>query len=347
MRIIFRIIRNGAFLAALMFLCACAATGNAPNGNADAGELTAPAEPMPAAVADPELAATLDGKVEEARRERHTYKIGPDDVLHFASWPRLDLAKDGVVRDDGTFFVPMAGNVPVAGLSLAEAQALVKDRLAPYVREPQVDLEIKEYRSQLFFANGEFRNPGSYPIKGSTTVLEAIGAAGGLTDNSNLAGAYLVRRGQVIPIDFLALFTRGRMSHNLPLADGDLLYVPSVSTSRVYVLGEVLRPAGVPVRTGRITLAQAIADAGGFNEVTAYKRGVKVIRGGLGSGDVIEVNFDDIVRGKRPDLLMLQPGDIVYVPASGLTKWDRVLGQILPNLSRIVVDAAAIDTMTK
>ncbi|MCZ7583437.1 MAG: SLBB domain-containing protein [Deltaproteobacteria bacterium] len=245
------------------------------------------------------------------------------------------------------FFVPLAGNVPVAGLTVAQAQDEVRGALKTYVRDPQVDLEIKEYRSQLFFANGQLRNPGSYPIRGTTTVLEGIGYAGGLTDDANLAGAYLVREGKVIPIDFLSLFTRGRLEHNLPLADGDLIYIPSINATRIYVLGEVLRPSAVPLRAGKISLAEAIAGAGGFNEVTAYKRGIKIIRGGLGSGQVYEVNYDDVLKGKRVDLLFLQPGDIVYVPASALAKWDRALSQILPNLSRIVVDAAAIDAMNR
>ena len=304
-------------------------------------------ETLPPGQDDPELAATLKDMVESARRERHTYKIGPDDVLRLNIWMRPDLSKDGVVRDDGTFFVPLAGNVPVTELSLAQAQEAIRQALSKYVREPQVDLEIKEYRSQLFFANGLFMRPGSYPIRGTTTVLEGISDAGGIAENGNLQGAYLVRRGEVVPIDFVSLFTAGAMSQNIPLADGDLIYVPSIQTARVYVLGEVLRPTGVPVRTGKITLGQAIADAGGFNETTAYKRGVRIIRGGLAGGEVTEVNFQDVIKGKRPDLMLLEPGDIVYVPASGLAKWDRVMSQILPNLSRIVVDAAAIDAMNR
>jgi polysaccharide biosynthesis/export protein len=314
----------------------------------DAGLDVAPAyEALPPGQLDPELSAALQSMVASARRQRHTYKIGADDVLRLNIWMRPDLSKDGVVRDDGTFFVPLAGNVPVADLSLAEAQETIRLALSKYLREPQVDLEVKEYQSQLFFANGLFTHPGSYPIRGTTTVLEGISNAGGVAENGNLQGAYLVRKGKVVPIDFVSLFTRGAMSQNIPLADGDLIYVPSIETARVYVLGEVLRPTGVPVRTGKITLGQAIVDAGGFNETTAYKRGVKIIRGGLGSGEVTEVNFQDVIKGKRPDLMLLEPGDIVYVPASGLAKWDRVMGQILPNLSRIVVDAAAIDAMNR
>jgi polysaccharide biosynthesis/export protein len=345
----------GAALIMGFFAGACANTGPQATLPADGSakekgpeDFTADkAPPAPSPSVDPELVAGVTQMVEEARRQRNTYKIGPDDLLRLGIWQRQDLSKEGVVRDDGTFFVPLAGNVPVADLSLAEAQEKIRQALLKYIKVPQVDLEVKEYRSQLFFANGQFRTPGSYPIKGTTTVLEAIGAAGGINDDANLSGAYLVRGGKVIPIDFISLFTRGQMAQNIPLADGDLLYVPSINSSRVFVLGEVMRASGVFVRTGKITLAQAIADAGGFDETTANKKAIKIIRGGLGSGQVIEVDFTDVIKGRRADLMMLQPGDIVYVPASGLAKWDRALSQILPNLSRIVVDAAAVDTLTK
>jgi polysaccharide export outer membrane protein len=136
------------------------------------------------------------------------------------------------------------------------------------------------------------------------------------------------------------------MENNVHLDDGDVIYVPSIDYARVYVLGEVLRPMAVPVRTGRISLAEAVAEAGGFNETTAYKSQIKIIRGGMADAQVFTVNFNDMVKGKVPDYAMLKPGDIVYVPSSGLAKWDRVMGLIMPSLSRIIIDAAAINAMT-
>ncbi|MBZ0272381.1 SLBB domain-containing protein [bacterium] len=336
-------IRTAAAIGAIAL--ALAAASGCARSKAEAVEDPAVLE-LPRPAFDEDLAANLDSVVMQARRERYTYLIGPDDLLRVSVWQRDDISKEGVVRDDGTFFVPLAGNVPVGGKSVAGAQDAVRDALAGFVRDPQVGLEIVEYRSQVFFANGEFRTPGAYPIKGTTTVLEAMGYAGGMTPDANLAGAYLVRDGAVVPIDFIALFTQGRMAQNLPLSDGDLLYVPNINLARVYVLGEVLRPTAVPVRRGRIPLAQAIAEAGGFNEITANKRAIKIIRGGLGAARAVEVNYADVLKGENAGPA-LEAGDIVFVPATGLAKWDRALNQILPNLSRIVVDAAAIDAMSR
>lgn len=226
-------------------------------------------------------------------------------------------------------------------------QATIVKGLSRVIREPQVDVEIIEYASKMFYLLGQVFKPGMFPITATTTVLEAIAIGGGPTEKANIEGSYLIRDGVVVPIDFTSLFERGDMSQNLLLADGDVIYVPSVEDAKVYVLGEVNNAAAVPMRGRRMRLSEAVAAAGGFNETTAYKRGIKIIRGNLGNPRVYTVNYLEILRGEKPDLPFLRNGDIVFVPSSGLTKWDRVLGQLLPNLSRIVVDAAAINSLTR
>ena len=282
----------------------------------------------------------------EARRTRRLYQIGPEDVVRIIVWMREDLSKEAAVKDDGTLFVPMAGNIAAEGLTAGELQKKITDALSEYIRDPQVDIEIIRYGSKVCYLLGQFREPGQYPVKGSTTLLEGVSLAHGFTDKANLGQSYLISSGNILPVDFVALFRQGQMDHNIALNDGDLVYVESMENARVYVLGEVMRPAAVMMRTGTMPLAQAITEAGGFNESTAYKSAIKIIRGNIASPTVYTVNFNDLVKGKRLQQAFLKPGDIVYVPASGLAKWDRVMGQLLPSLSRIVVDAAAIDTLT-
>ena len=292
------------------------------------------------------LKETYDSMRVEARHKRRTYLIGPGDILHLKVWMREDLSKDGVVRDDGTFFVPLAGNMKAEGKTVTDFQAELTQALAEYLRGPQVDLEITTYNSKFFYLIGQVREPGHYAITATTTVMQAITTGKGFTDKANLGQAYLIHKNQIVPVDFIALFEKGRMENNLHLDDGDVIFVPSVEYARVYVLGEVLRPSAVPVKTGRISVVEAVAMAGGFNETTALKSNIKIIRGEISNPQVYTLNFMEVLKGNTADAAVLQPGDIVYVPSSGITKWDRVMGQILPSMSRIVVDAAAIDAMT-
>jgi len=285
--------------------------------------------------------------VDGIRQRREVYRLGPEDRLRITIWNRPDLSKETRIRPDGVLFMPLVGNIQAAGMSVAELQAYIVEHLGQVIRTPQVDIEILEYASKMFYLLGQVMKPGMYPVTATTTVLEAMAIGGGPTEKANLEGACLLRQSQVVPIDFFSLLQQGDMSQNLFLADGDVIYVPSIEDAKVYVLGEVNRPAAVPMRAGRMTLSEAIAAAGGFNEITAYKRAIKVIRGGLANPQVYTINYEDILHGRRADMAFLRNGDIVFVPAGGLTKWDRVLGQLLPNLSRIVVDSAAIDSLTR
>lgn len=318
--------------------------------NPDGSATPTPELPEDLVKKDAEGSDTLKTEAEKLRaaasRQRRTYLIGPEDVLRVKVWMREDLSKEGAVRDDGTFFVPLAGNMKAEGLTATQFQTALIQQLAQYLRSPQVDVEIIEYKSKVYYLVGQFREPGMYPVKATTTLMEAVTSAKGFSDRANVGQAYLLHQGNIVPVDFVALFKQGQMQYNVHLDDGDVVYVPNMDLTRVYVLGEVLRPTAVPIRAGRITVAEAIAEAGGFNEVTAYKNGVRIIRGSLAEPEVYTVNFHEAMKGRSAQAILLEPGDIVYVPSSGLAKWDRVLGQILPSLSRIVVDAAAIDSLT-
>ncbi len=295
---------------------------------------------------DRALRERVHSMVDTVRQRREVYRLGPEDKLRITIWNRPDLSKETRIRPDGVLFVPLVGNIQAAGMTVSELQAYIVQHLGRVLREPQVDIEILEYASKMFYLLGQVMKPGMYPVTATTTVLEAVAIGGGPTEKANLEGSCLLRQGLVVPINFNALFQQGDMSQNLMLADGDVIFLPSIDDAKVFVLGEVNHAMSVPMLHRRMTLSEAIAEAGGFNEITAYKRGIKIIRGGLANPQVFTVNYEDILRGRRPDVAYLRNGDIVFVPAGGLTKWDRVLGQLLPNLSRIVVDAAAVDSLT-
>lgn len=335
-------------LPALCAVAACrtaspAAQTAAPPVSADEAWWTAQAAPEEEAA----LREKAKGMVEHLRARRGEYLLGAEDLIRITVWNKPDLSKETRIRPDGSVFVPHVGNIAAEGVTVAALQQTLTEKLQRVIRDPQVDVEIVEYASKVYYVFGQVIKPGMYPIKASTTLLEAVATASGPTEKANLASACLIREGLVVPIDFYGLFERGDVSQNLLLADGDVIYLPNVDDAKVYVLGEVNAAAAVPMRSRRLTLSEAIAQAGGFNEITAYKRGIKIIRGTLANPKVYTVNYDEILRGKKPDVAFLQNGDIVYVPAGGLTKWDRVLGQLLPNLSRIVLDAASIDSLTR
>ncbi len=139
------------------------------------------------------------------------------------------------------------------------------------------------------------------------TLLESISAAGGLLsrggpgaggaeDLADLRHSFVVRDGQLLPVDFDRLIKQGDMSQNIYLQPDDFVYVPSAVSGEVYVLGAVRVPR--PLRTAEAaTLISAVANVGGTIK-DAYITHVGIVRGSLSQPKIAEVNYKAIVRGK-------------------------------------------------
>ena len=110
----------------------------------------------------------------------------------------------------------------------------------------------------------------------------------------------------------------------------DLVYVPSAADQTVYVLGEVKDPGAVQIKHGRLSLAHAIAEAGGIMQTEAKDGAIKLIRGNWQEPIIYTLSYDTIL--ESGDKIMLEPGDRVVVSPTGLTVLSRYMEQILPFL---------------
>ncbi|MFQ6079976.1 MAG: SLBB domain-containing protein, partial [Thermodesulfobacteriota bacterium] len=257
---------------------------------------------------------------------------------------RGDLSRTVEIRDDGMISFPLLGNLKAAGLTVPELQLVITERLKEFMRKPQVDIQIEEYRSQRVFVLGEVGElrieeyPGYVPLKGKTTVLEAIAMAGGLKRDADLRGAYVIREREISPVDFYRLINEGDLGQNIELKPKDTLYIPSIRDKVVYVVGEVNRPRLVPVGLEGLDISGAIAQAGDF-KISARKGDVKVIRGGLKQPTVISINFNRILQGDPHENIRLYAGDIVFAPASILGEWNKIVRLLSPSLNSALLGA--------
>lgn len=270
--------------------------------------------------------------------ERDEYVLGKNDVLSIfvmdhpeMSSQRVDLGQISgtTVRKDGYVYMPVVGKLRAAGLTITQFEDALRERAAAFVVNPQVSVEILEYASQKFHVLGNVRNPGTFPVDGDTTLLEALSLAGGIDDKGNLEAATVVRGGQLLPINVADLVKRGDVSRNIYMRAGDLVYVPDGSQDKVYVLGEVQVPRVVPIEQGRMTLAEAIAAAGGPTPARA-RRELAVIRGGYAKPIVYVIDLEEAL--VVDDRVLLRPGDRVVVAPTGLSTASRYMQQILPFL---------------
>jgi len=277
-------------------------------------------------------------------RRPYQYLVGPQDILRVTVWNHPELNNPNgtlnqlagrVVNEDGTFFYPYAGKVVAEGKTVQQIRDDLAAKLVKYLVEPQVDVSVLTYRSKRAFVLGQVEKPGIVPITDvPLAVTDLISEAGGLKPEANLRGATLMSRGKTIPIDLYALYYRGDVSQNVALAPGDILTVPENRYNKIFVLGEVSKPQSLLMPRGRLSLAEAISDAGGFNPLTANAGQLYVIRAGEKDKPQIwhlnAASPDALVLADRFDL---EPRDIVYVDPAGVARFGRVISNILPTAS--------------
>ena len=209
-------------------------------------------------------------------------------------------------------------------------------RLAVYVRAPQLQVLVASYRGKRAMIAGEVVQPSPVPITDvPLRVQDAIGLAKGFTLDADPSSVTLTRDGQVHHLDLSALYERGDSSQNWVLQDGDIVHVADRSRNRIFVLGEVKKPATRYMPKGRLTLADAIADLTELDLVYANPAQIYVFRGQY---DLPEIYLLD---ASSPDALLLaaqfqlQARDVVYVSTNNLGRYSRVVSQILPTVQAL------------
>ena len=149
--------------------------------------------------------------------------------------------------------------------------------------------------------------------------------------------------------DYLQLLAKGNRMGQLLLKDGDSVHIHHREENPVYVMGEVRNARSVPMVNGRLSLAQALSEAGGINTLSADARSVYVLRRGQGdsAAEVFHLDAGNPVALVMADRFALQPRDMVYVDAGTLVRWNRVLSLLVPTLSALTGTASDVKFLGK
>jgi polysaccharide export outer membrane protein len=272
------------------------------------------------------------------------YLIGPNDVVsvYVLMHPELSIptptagsSQGGeLMTADGYISIPMAGPIKIAGLTAIDAQNKIMAALQPYVRNPQVTVQVVTPQSMRYYLLGSFTNPGvKYPVH-QLSLLDAL-ALGGSVDmaHADLYQAYVAQNGVKLPIDLAALLTAGDMSQNIMLAPGDAIVIPSSDNENAFVFGAIGKPGMVPFQSGSLSLLQALGAAG--LDLSAYTDArlskVRIIRPHGRDAEFYIVDAAAILRGDASPF-PLQPGDIVFVQPTLVATWNQAIGELLPSL---------------
>jgi len=250
------------------------------------------------------------------------YQIGPEDILRVTVYGHEDLTQTVVVQSDGTFVFPLIGRIKGGDLTPKELERKITVLLSQgFIRNPQVTVLVQEYRSKTIFVVGEIVRPGTYPLSGSRTLVEALARAGPATANAG-AEVVVVRphgevQGPVLPsqvagtasgdasatADVIRInlpdIQAGDLTKNIVLRPNDTVFVPQAP--KVFVSGEVRNPGAYPFAPGT-TVRQAISLAGGLTEDGSSGR-IRVVRSVEGKSRELKIKIDEPI----------QPGDTIVV----------------------------------
>lgn len=293
---------------------------------------------------------TNDG-VEELYAKPEPYRIGPGDIISVVVWDHPELvfptqtysigaafeiptSSGGsnmpgyVVSPAGDIQFPYAGVMKVSGKTANEVRDEMARILSRVVRDPQMTVRVLGFRSQRVYVDGEVKTPGMLAIDDAPmTLVEALNRAGGVLNLTGDNSRVRVTRGERSwYVNIPALLAKGTDPSRILLRSGDIVRVEQREDSKIFVTGEVVKPSSLLMRNGRMTLNEALGDAGGVNPSSANAEQIFVIRKASdGNPKVYHLDGTSPVALAIAEGFELEPKDVVYVDARDLVRWSRVM----------------------
>jgi polysaccharide biosynthesis/export protein len=256
------------------------------------------------------------------------YRLGAEDLLEiiifnvpegFSASPggTGPIARRMEVRvsQEGMIALPLLGNIPAAGSTTAALEQSLRKRYDEFLHGPQIGVQVKEYRGQQVSVIGAVGKPGMYQLTGPRTLVDLLSMAGGISEKAG-SQVHLYRQspqGRQSYVTDLTALARNPTLVNMPVQAGDVIDVPLAGM--FFVEGAVGKPGTYPLN-GAYTLTQALAVAGGTDQILASYSDISIFRRRIGSEpERIAVNLNQVLAGQAPDP-PIEVEDTIVVPMS-------------------------------
>ena len=196
------------------------------------------------------------------------YRINIGDEMTLSIWGIPEEGNINFIIDrNGQASIPRIGTLRLAGYTMAQAEHAIRSRLNQYYTGFQMNLSMGELSSILVYITGNAARPGAYTISSFSTLVNALIASGGPSENGTLRKIELKRNGKTIAIfDMYAMLMKGDKTQDMRLQAGDVIHIPSVGPL-VGIAGEVSKP-GIYELNGTTRVNDLLSVIGGINART-------------------------------------------------------------------------------
>ncbi len=272
-------------------------------------------------------------------------QIKPGNIVHITVLGYPELSKAVLVRQDGSTDYPLLANVPIDGMTVHQLQEVLQPILARFVERPKLFISIAEHLQLEVTVEGQVNKPGPYTVKGPINLQGVLSIAGGTTQLADLRKITISRRDyesqREISVDLYQFFTDREKSTIPEIKDGDIIFVPIISSaSTVRVMGAVRSPGPyIPVKDENI--ADMINMAGGPLPDGNMNRIIYItIHEGRHKTELIKLKTL-LNKGLTDRIPLVYPGDVIVVTEYSQWQktswWVSIMRDIALVLSSIVI----------
>ena len=269
------------------------------------------------------------------------YRLSSGDILSIYLWAYPEISgnnsdeKSGYQIDSqGYIQFPMLGRYKATGKSLTQVNTELRSQLSRYLKTPDVIVRVLSYQGQRYSVQGNVMKGGQFYLSDQpVSVYTALGMAGGvIAQQGDNASMTLVRQGRSYQLNSLELEKAGLSLHNLLIQPNDTLYVNNRENQKIYVMGESGKNQSLPLRDQGMSLSDVLGESLGLNPLSASRSKVYVVRSQPNTAhtEVYQMDLTSIADFGLANQFKMRSNDIVYVDATGLVRWQRIINQIVP-----------------
>lgn len=177
------------------------------------------------------LAVMFSGVASAAEtRQSQNYTVQPGDVLHVAVWKEEDLTQDILVRPDGHFTFPLAGDVNANGKNAQQITKELETKVKKYIPDPVITVSVVQILGNKIYVIGKVNAPGEFIMSHDIDVMQAMSMAGGASTFAGLNKMKILRRVNgkqtAIPFRYADVEAGRNLEQNILLQPGDVVVVP-------------------------------------------------------------------------------------------------------------------------